>query len=91
METAEISEHQVAVFEHLKDGAWKTSAEVALATRIAGRTARHHLTKLVALGVLEEARIFPGHRYRLNGRPSARAAEFVKRLKDAGEIFGETS
>lgn len=89
METTEISRHQVAVFEHMKDGSWKTANEVALATKVAGRTARHHLAGLTQLGVLEEAYVFPGHRYRLHPAPGARATKFIGRLEHASVVLGD--
>jgi hypothetical protein len=89
-EKAEISIHEVRVwmaFDSQPD-AWITNKELADTAGVAGRTARAHTLKLVRLGILDEAAVFPGHRYRLSGRVDKRNAGYLLRLRSAAEAFG---
>jgi DNA-binding IclR family transcriptional regulator len=45
---------------------WLTSQQVAEGAKVAARTARQHLLRLVQLGLLDQAEVFPAHRYRLS-------------------------
>jgi predicted ArsR family transcriptional regulator len=89
METNEVSRHQVLVFRSLKDGTWVTSKEVAERAKVAERTARAHLKRLVDLGLLDEAKVFPGHRYRLSEKAEKRNGAYVRRLEEAASVFGD--
>lgn len=78
-----ISIHEVSVVRALADGAWRTSKEIAQLAEVADRTARHHCLRLSNLGVLDQAQVFPGHRYRLSGEAGQREGAYMKRLKAA--------
>jgi len=89
METNEVSLHRVRVFRFLKStGAWQTNEEIAKATGIASRTARGHTKALVDLNILDQAEVFPAHRYRFSPQAEKRNKAYVMRLRQASEIFG---
>ena len=56
--------------------------------KVAHRTVRAHLRKLVSLGVLDVAEVYPGHRYRLAEKASKRNAGNVQRLQSVASVFG---
>lgn len=90
MERHTVSEHEVRVFLALKSaGGWLTNLEVAERAKVAARTARLHTRRLVALGVLDVAEVFPGHRYRIAEKAGRRNAGYVQRLDDAITIMGK--
>lgn len=70
------------------DGRWMTSAEIAEHAHVAPRTARAHALKLVKLGVVDQAEVFPGHRYRLAEHAVKRNRGYFDRLTRAAEVFG---
>jgi hypothetical protein len=89
METNEISLHLCRVYKAAKDASgWTTSADIAAASGVAGRTARHHLLRLVNLGVLDQAEVFPAHRYKLSDKADKRNKAMVIRLENAMSVFG---
>jgi predicted ArsR family transcriptional regulator len=89
METNEISLHLVKVYEAVKSsGGWMTAREIADRSGVAGRTARAHAARLVALGVFDQAEVFPGHRYRVSSLADKRNKAFVQRLTEAKSVFG---
>ena len=83
-----VSRHAVRVFEALREnrGRWRTSDELAAAAGVLPRTARAHLTKLVRLGAVETAPVWPTH-YRLAEAMPGEPAEYVRRLEQAAEVF----
>lgn len=91
MERNEISLHETRVYLALRaSGGWMTNSEVAAAAGVAGRTARAHTLRLVGLGVLDLAEVFPAHRYRLSEKAPRRNAAYVNRLEAAAAVFGLT-
>jgi DNA-binding IclR family transcriptional regulator len=88
MEHNEISEHQARIFRFMQQhNDWLTSQQVAQGAGVAGRTARQHLLRLVRLGLLDQAEVFPGHRYRLSSKADKRNVAYLKRLETACEVF----
>lgn len=89
MERNEISAHEVRVFECLRGakGKWLTAKDVAVATEVADRTARAHLSKFVKLGIADQAEVFPAHRYRLAEKAGKRNAGYLLRIEAACEVF----
>lgn len=90
METNEISIHEAVIYSSLRGSAkWMTNREIAKATArpVAERTVRHHTRRLVALGLLDLAEVFPAHRYRVSEMADKRNAAYVNRLKAACEVF----
>jgi len=88
METIEISEHQVKLFNFLVScKGWCTAVEAAESTKVAKRTARAHLIKFVRAGIVDQAELWPGHRYRLSGLAEKRNKALIQRLKQASEIL----
>lgn len=91
MERNEISIHEASIYTSLlKAGNWMTNREIAKASTrpVAERTVRHHTKRLVALGLLDLAEVFPAHRYRASDMANKRNAAYVNRLKAACEVFG---
>ncbi len=91
MESAEISRHEVAVYLALKGhaDAWMTNKDIAVITDgVALRTVRAHTMKLVQLGLLDQAEVFPAHRYRWSSMGEKRNPAYVLRLKQATDVFG---
>lgn len=60
----------------------------ALAVGVAPRTIRHLTLKLVRLGIVEQAEVFPGHRYRLSAHAKQRNRGYLDRLEATAEVFG---
>jgi DNA-binding IclR family transcriptional regulator len=88
MERNEISLHQVKVYQCLAASKrWMTNSEIAQAASVAPRTARHHTKTLVALGIFDQAEVFPNHAYRLSDKAKQRNAGYLLRLERAQEVF----
>ena len=90
MENNEISQHEVMVYKVLlaNKNRWLTNGEIGKAvSEVAPRTIRHHTKRLVDLGLLDLAEVFPGHRYRLSENAMKRNAAYTKRLESAAEVF----
>lgn len=90
MERNEISEHEVRVYQILKDdpSKWWTTKEMTPAAKVAKRTAALHLQRFAQLGVVDQVEIFPNHRYRLSAKSRVRNKAYVQRLEQAVEIIG---
>ena len=88
MERAEISQHQLRVFQFVRDRqCWVTSEAIAHGAQVAPRTARAHAHQLVTLGIFDQAEVFPAHRYRLSPHADKRNKAYLLRLQQAEEIF----
>lgn len=89
MERNEISIHEVRVYLALKAaGDWMTHADIANASGVNPRTVRAHTLRLVGLGLLDKAEVFPAHRYRLAQKADKRNASYAQRLEHARSVFG---
>jgi DNA-binding IclR family transcriptional regulator len=90
MERNEVSLHEARIFLALEraGGGWLTNREIAEAAGVAGRTARAHSLRLVRLGILDLAEVFPAHRYRLSEKAAKRNTAYFQRLRQACEVFG---
>lgn len=90
MEGNEVSIHQVRIYKVFSQtpGAWLTSKEVANKAAVSGRTARLHCLRMVKLGLLDQAEVFPGHRYQLSSLAAKRNQAYVLRLEHAAAVFG---
>lgn len=93
-ERSEISRHEVEVFRVLaqaKPGAWLSNADIHAATdRVAARTVRATTLKLVGLGLVDQAEVFPSHRFRLSSQAAKRNRGYYDRLHRAAEALGIT-
>lgn len=66
-----------------------TANDIAAATSgIAARTVRAHLVRLVNLGLVDQAEVFPAHRYRLSDKAEKRNKAYLLRLLGAFDVFG---
>lgn len=90
IERNEVSRQEVEVFRVVSaNPAWLTNAEIAdQASGVAARTVRALTLKLVKLRILDQAEVFPAHRYRLSEKASKRNRGYYDRLIHAGEVFG---
>jgi DNA-binding IclR family transcriptional regulator len=89
MEKAEISEHQWKIFDCLTQAnTWMSNKDIAQKTGVSLRRTGFHTNNLVQLGILDQAEVYPGHRFRVSDKASKRNTAYVLRLKQAGEIFG---
>ncbi|MEO3856204.1 hypothetical protein [Acrocarpospora sp. B8E8] len=91
MERSEISRHEIEVLKVLSGNqtSWLSNAEIAArAQGVAPRTVRATTLKLVKAGVLDQAEVFPGHRFRLADRAAQRNRGYFDRLHRAAEVFG---
>lgn len=90
MEKSEISVHELRICAFLRSppDKWSTNNEIAQAASVSPRTARAHTLKLVKLGMIDQAEVFPAHRYRWSDKAEKRNASYWTRLKMAAEVFG---
>lgn len=91
MERNEVSTHEVKVYLALKnrESKWCTHADIYQdVPDVSPRTIRAHVLKLVRLGLLDQAEVFPAHRYRISDKASKRNKGYVTRLELAADIFG---
>ena len=90
METGEVSIHRLKVYRHLRrDGGWRSNREIAAALPdVAYRTVRAHTKALVDLGMLDQAEVFPSHRYRMSDKAEKRNKGYFMRLEQAATVFG---
>ena len=91
MESNEISVHEVRIWLALECGKWMTNSELAKAARVAERTATNHTRRLVSLGLLDMAELFPGHRFRISDKADKRNSGYFRRLQRAKGVFGLSS
>lgn len=86
----EISRHEVAVYKALLNAGdtWLSNKQIAELADVSLRTARAHTLKLVRLGVLDQAEVSPGYRYRMAGRGAGRNHAYVARLNHAAQALG---
>ena len=91
MERNGISLHELLVFAAFTrtKGKWLTNVEVAemVAPSVRPRTVRLHTKGLADVGILEQAPVFPGHRYRLGEHVPQRGTSHLTRLQRAAEVF----
>jgi predicted transcriptional regulator len=86
----EVSLHEVKVYLALRSnpGQWITNADIERAASVPRRTVRWHTRRLVNLGIVDQAEVFPAHRYRLADKADKRNGSYARRLEQAVEIFG---
>lgn len=89
-ERAEVSIHEVKVCAALiaAGSTWLTNREIADKAAIPARTVRLHTLRLTKLGLLDQAELFPGHRFRWSSKADKRNGNYLRRLQEAASIFG---
>lgn len=91
MNPNKISLHEVLVFAAFSGtkGKWLTNDEVAkrVAPNVRPRTVRLHTKGLADAGILEQAPVFPAHRYRLTEHVPQRGTSYLTRIHAAAEVF----
>jgi hypothetical protein len=90
MEHAEVSRHEVTVYLFLRShpDEWFSNADIAKQSQSVLRTVRSYTLKFVKLGLLDQAELFPSHRYRWSNKADKRNKSYSQRLQHAAEIFG---
>lgn len=90
LERNEVSRHEVLVYLALasKRDSWLSNQEIADATSVALRTVRAHTKRLVSLGLIDQAEVFPAHRFRWAEKGAKRNASYALRLDAAAQVFG---
>jgi len=85
---SEISVHEARLFSVLSanEERWMTTRELATEADVAVRTVRVHLKRLARLGIVEEAKVFPGFRYRM--KKDRWSVEHHRSLLEACAVFG---
>jgi hypothetical protein len=93
MPSSEISTHEAAVYVVLRNNPseWLTVKQVTERSEMLSlpqeRTVRSHLKRFAGLGIAEEVKVFPGHRFRLHPQAEEKNAAYVERLRKAVEVF----
>jgi DNA-binding transcriptional ArsR family regulator len=91
MEKNEISIHELKVVNALRfnPDRWLGNRDITkMIGSISERTVRAHTLKLVKLGLLDQAEVFPSHRYKWSDKARKRNAAYVTRIDKAAEVFG---
>lgn len=89
MERNEISVHEAMVFNTLANTkAWMRNEDIAKSTGMPRRTVRSHTARLVNLGLVDLAEVFPAHRYRYSAKADKRNKAYLQRIQQAIDIFG---
>jgi DNA-binding transcriptional ArsR family regulator len=92
MENALISKHLVLVCAfagNAPGNGWFTTREAAEKMGIKERTVRHHLKRLVDVGLIERVRVFGGCRYKQREADylDPKALAYLKRLDEVRQTF----
>ncbi len=90
VERNEVSRQEVEVFRVLTANvaAWKTNSEIAAECQaVASRTVRAMTLKFVKLGLVDQAEVFPAHKFKLSAKADKRNRGYIERLKQAAEVF----
>jgi hypothetical protein len=89
MEHKEISHQEVKIYRALKAaaGEWRTSREIGKTAKVAARTVRLHMKRMVELRMVDKVELFPGYHYRLSSKAEHRNKDYIARLEAASEIF----
>ena len=89
-ERTEVSLHEAKIYLVLRQrpDEWLTGEELSEKSGVNPRTCRMHTVRLVKLGVIEQVRLHPAHRYRFPAKSAKRNEAYIKRVELAAEIFG---
>lgn len=90
-ERSEISFHEIQVFRLLKSAPekWFTHKQISETSKMNERTVRSHTLRFVRLGLVDQAEVFPAHRYRWSEKAQRRNGSYLLRLNQADSIFGQ--
>lgn len=90
-ERSEISFHEILVFRLLKSEPekWFTHKQISETSKMNERTVRSHTLRFVRLGLVDQAEVFPAHRYRWSEKAQRRNGSYLLRLNQADAIFGQ--
>ena len=91
VERNEVSRQEVEVFRALLANVkqWKTNTELAdECSGVAPRTVRAMTLKFVKLGLVDQAEVFPAHKFKLADKADKRNRGYADRLRRAAEVFG---
>lgn len=89
MESAEISLHQLKIFDFVAGATkWVTMKEIVDGTGSKRETVGLHCRRFVKLGLFDQAEVWPGHRFRLSELAEKRNKSMIERLATARSVFG---
>src|SRR5882762_8702870 len=88
IERSEVSHHEVRIYKLVYQSTkWFTNKEIANQLSMPGRTVRQHTLRFVKLGLLDQANVFPGRRFRWSTKSGGRNIAYVQRLQHAAGVF----
>lgn len=91
MENNEVSVHEVKAYVALtaNKGKWLSNSEImALTDGVALRTIRSYTLKFVKAGLLDQAEVYPSHRFKWAEKADKRNGGYLQRLESARAVFG---
>ena len=88
-EKGEISAHEVRIYRLMSEAParWFTAQEVSDEAKVARRTAGLHTLRFSKLGLVDQAEVFPAHRYRWSEFAGKRNKSYLQRLDAAADII----
>lgn len=88
-EKGEISEHEVRIYRLMSSAPqrWFTAQQVCEAAKVARRTAGLHTLRFTKLGLVDQAEVFPAHRYKWSEFAAKRNKAYLQRLQAAAEVL----
>lgn len=91
-ERSEVSIHLIKVFKFIKDkdGKWTTNKEISECVGFSKRTVSAHTLHLVNAGIINQAEVFPEHKFQYSEVSNKRNKAFSDRLEKAMQIFTES-
>jgi len=90
VETNEISLHQFKIYDALKKSQeWLSMKDIVKQTGAARGTVGQHLRRFIKLGLVDQAEVWPGHRFRLSPHAEKRNKSLMERLEQSGKIFSQ--
>ena len=86
---SEVSIHEVRIYGLFKNnpGKWFTNKTISAALGMAARTVRQHTLRFVKFKIIEQADVFPAHRFRFCDKVAGSAAVHIERLNNAAAAF----
>ena len=91
MEKAEISLHQWKIYDCLmKESTWLSNRDIAHQTGVSLRRVSFHTNNLVQLGILDQAEVYPGHRFKISAKADKRNSGYLRLLQQLRHYHGLT-
>lgn|ERR1700693_545006 len=91
MENSEISIQELQIINvlRLNPSQWFSNHEIKkMIGIVSDRTVRARTLKLVNLGLVDQVKVFPSHKYRWSETAAKQNASYVMQIDKAAEVFG---